>query len=89
MIHVSSPGLLVFSGILYAKLLDLPLVVSYHTHIPGKLHALCPFFTCCDVTACFDLRLSTHKARVLQDAAMDYTKGMLEISYYILRLVLG
>ncbi len=35
-IHVSSPGLLVFSGILYAKLLDLPLAVSYHTHIPGK-----------------------------------------------------
>ena len=49
MIHVSSPGLLVFSGILYAKLLDLPLVVSYHTHIPGKLifpllRALCPLF---------------------------------------------
>ena len=44
MIHVSSPGLLVFSGILYAKLLDLPLVVSYHTHIPGKLvsSAACP-----------------------------------------------
>lgn len=35
-IHVSSPGLLVFAGILYAKLLDLPLVVSYHTHVPGK-----------------------------------------------------
>ena len=26
-IHVSSPGFLVFAGILYAKLLDLPLVV--------------------------------------------------------------
>lgn len=35
-IHVSSPGVMVFAGILYAKLLDLPLVVSYHTHIPGK-----------------------------------------------------
>lgn len=34
-IHVSSPGFLVFAGILYAKLLDLPLVVSYHTHVPG------------------------------------------------------
>ena len=34
-IHVSSPGVLVFAGILYAKLLDLPLVVSYHTHVPG------------------------------------------------------
>lgn len=35
-IHVSSPGVMVFAGILYAKLLDLPLVVSYHTHIPGQ-----------------------------------------------------
>ena len=33
-IHVSSPGLLVFSAIIYAKLLAIPLVVSYHTHIP-------------------------------------------------------
>ena len=38
-IHVSSPGLMVFAGILYAKILDLPLVVSYHTHIPGQLTA--------------------------------------------------
>ena len=36
-IHVSSPGVLVFAGILYAKLLDLPLVVSYHTHVPGAM----------------------------------------------------
>ena len=35
-IHVSSPGVMVFAGILYAKILDLPLVVSYHTHIPGQ-----------------------------------------------------
>ena len=33
-IHVSSPGLLVFATILYAKMLAIPLVVSYHTHIP-------------------------------------------------------
>lgn len=33
-IHVSSPGLLVFSAVLYSKLLSIPLVVSYHTHIP-------------------------------------------------------
>lgn len=36
-IHVSSPGVLVFAGILYAKLLDLPLVVSYHTHVPDYI----------------------------------------------------
>ncbi|XRB20163.1 sulfoquinovosyl transferase [Pseudoscourfieldia marina] len=33
-IHVSSPGLLVFASILYSRLLHVPLVVSYHTHIP-------------------------------------------------------
>jgi sulfoquinovosyltransferase len=33
-IHVSSPGFLVFAAILYAKLLAVPLVVSYHTHVP-------------------------------------------------------
>lgn len=33
-IHVSSPGLMVFAATLYAKLLAIPLVVSYHTHIP-------------------------------------------------------
>mmetsp|Transcript_12544 Transcript_12544/g.37669 ORF Transcript_12544/g.37669 Transcript_12544/m.37669 type:complete len:523 (-) Transcript_12544:480-2048(-) len=33
-IHASSPGPLVLGSILYAKLLAIPLVVSYHTHIP-------------------------------------------------------
>ena len=33
-IHVSSPGMLVFAAILYAKVLAIPLVVSYHTHVP-------------------------------------------------------
>ncbi len=33
MIHVSTPGLMVFSAIMYAKLLAIPLVVSYHTHV--------------------------------------------------------
>lgn len=50
-IHVSSPGVMVFAGILYAKLLDLPLVVSYHTHIPGQpaqSSLSCPFMlNCC------------------------------------------
>eukprot|EP00891_Asterochloris_glomerata_P003975 jgi/Astpho2/3975/e_gw1.00063.100.1_t len=32
-IHVSTPGLMVFSAIMYAKLLAIPLVVSYHTHV--------------------------------------------------------
>jgi len=33
-IHCSSPGLLVFSAIALSKALDVPLVVSYHTHVP-------------------------------------------------------
>ncbi|KAG2433116.1 hypothetical protein HYH02_012818 [Chlamydomonas schloesseri] len=33
-IHVSAPGLMVFAAALYAKLLAVPLVVSYHTHVP-------------------------------------------------------
>ena len=33
-IHVSAPGMMVFAAIAYARLLRIPLVVSYHTHIP-------------------------------------------------------
>jgi len=33
-IHVSAPGMMVFAAILYARILRIPLVVSYHTHIP-------------------------------------------------------
>lgn len=34
MIHVSTPGIMVFAATLYAKALRIPLVMSYHTHIP-------------------------------------------------------
>ncbi len=33
-IHVTTPGLLVFAATLYSRLLNIPLVMSYHTHIP-------------------------------------------------------
>lgn len=33
-IHVSTPGVLCFAAVLYARLLRVPLVMSYHTHIP-------------------------------------------------------
>lgn len=33
-IHVSTPGVLVFAAVLYSKLLSIPLVMSYHTHMP-------------------------------------------------------
>eukprot|EP00879_Flechtneria_rotunda_P002458 GHRR01002655.1.p1 GENE.GHRR01002655.1~~GHRR01002655.1.p1 ORF type:complete len:482 (+),score=107.19 GHRR01002655.1:234-1679(+) len=33
-IHVSTPGIMCFAAVLYARLLSVPLVMSYHTHIP-------------------------------------------------------
>ena len=33
-IHASSPGVLVCTAIFFARILRIPLVVSYHTHIP-------------------------------------------------------
>ena len=32
--HVSTPGVMCFAAVLYARLLSVPLVFSYHTHIP-------------------------------------------------------
>ncbi|KAL6528622.1 Sulfoquinovosyl transferase sqd2 [Orobanche minor] len=33
-IHASSPGIMVFGALAIAKLLSIPIVMSYHTHIP-------------------------------------------------------
>lgn len=33
-IHVTSPGFLVFAAIFYARTYKVPLVMSYHTHLP-------------------------------------------------------
>ncbi|XP_022934121.1 sulfoquinovosyl transferase SQD2-like [Cucurbita moschata] len=33
-IHASSPGIMVFGALIIAKLLSVPLVMSYHTHVP-------------------------------------------------------
>lgn len=68
-IHVSSPGILVFAAILYAKLLAIPLVVSYHTHIPeyipkytwkGLVHPMWGLIRFCTLMA--DLTLVPSKA---------------------------
>jgi sulfoquinovosyltransferase len=45
-IHVSTPGLMVFAATLYAKMLRIPLVMSYHTHIPGMQSAVAVQFCC-------------------------------------------
>ncbi len=34
-IHVTSPGFLLFAGFIYARILRVPLVMSYHTHLPN------------------------------------------------------
>ena len=34
LIHVSSPGLMVFTCLLASRLFAIPLVISYHTHLP-------------------------------------------------------
>ena len=38
-IHVTSPGFLLFAAMFYARVMKIPLVMSYHTHLPsyGKL----------------------------------------------------
>ncbi|XP_004246336.1 sulfoquinovosyl transferase SQD2 [Solanum lycopersicum] len=33
-IHASSPGIMVFGALIIAKLLSVPIVMSYHTHVP-------------------------------------------------------
>lgn len=37
LIHVTSPGLMVLPSIIYANLLGIPLLMSYHTHLPVYL----------------------------------------------------
>ncbi|KAJ9516133.1 hypothetical protein QJQ45_024563 [Haematococcus lacustris] len=68
-IHVSTPGLMVFAATLYAKLLRIPLVMSYHTHIPeyipkytwqGLVHPMWSIIRWC--TRRSDLTLVTSKA---------------------------
>jgi glycosyltransferase involved in cell wall biosynthesis len=38
LIHVANPAILGLGGLYYAKKLDIPLVASYHTHLPQYLH---------------------------------------------------
>jgi len=37
LLHVTTPSFLVFPGILVARILGIPLVLSYHTHLPVQL----------------------------------------------------
>ena len=42
LIHVTSPGLLLFPALLASRLANLPLVMSYHTHLPVYLESYLP-----------------------------------------------
>lgn len=42
LIHVSSPGFFVLWSILWARLLQIPLAVSYHTHLPVYVRSYLP-----------------------------------------------
>lgn len=43
-LHVSSPGFLIFAGIFYSRLFQIPVVSSYHTHIPVYVRSYVPKF---------------------------------------------
>lgn len=43
-LHVSSPGAIVFAGLFYSRLFQIPLVSSYHTHIPVYVRSYVPKF---------------------------------------------
>jgi sulfoquinovosyltransferase len=42
LIHASSPGFLVFGGLLCSRLFQIPLVISYHTHLPVYVRTYAP-----------------------------------------------
>ena len=43
LIHVTSPGFMLFASIFYARVMCIPLVMSYHTHLPtyGEYTSIC------------------------------------------------
>jgi len=43
LIHVSSPGFIVLAAISYARIRGIPLLMSYHTHIPNYAPTYLPF----------------------------------------------
>ena len=43
-LHVSSPGLIIFAGLFYSRLFQIPIVSSYHTHVPVYVRSYIPRF---------------------------------------------
>jgi sulfoquinovosyltransferase len=44
LIHVSSPGFMVFASMFYARVMRIPLLMSYHTHLPSYAANYLPIF---------------------------------------------
>ncbi|EJK62906.1 hypothetical protein THAOC_16464 [Thalassiosira oceanica] len=44
LIHVTSPGFMVFAGLFYARVMRIPLLLSYHTHLPLYGRNYCGWF---------------------------------------------
>ena len=44
LIHVSSPGMMVMAAVAYARLFQIPIVASYHTHLPVYVRSYLPKF---------------------------------------------
>jgi hypothetical protein len=81
-IHVSTPGIMCFAAVLYARLLAVPLVMSYHTHIPeyiprytwsGLVQPMWSIIRWCTRRA--DLTLVTSKAMKVRGRGMRWVSG--------------
>lgn len=46
LIHATSPGLIVFSAILASRMFQVPLIISYHTHLPVYIRSYLPVPRC-------------------------------------------
>ena len=44
LIHVTSPGFMLFAGLFYARVMRIPLLLSYHTHLPLYGRNYCSWF---------------------------------------------
>ncbi|CAN4118241.1 unnamed protein product [Withania somnifera] len=63
-IHASSPGIMVFGALIIAKLLCLPIVMSYHTHVP--------------VNGEPDKPLIIHVGRLGVEKSLDFIKRLMD-----------
>ena len=43
LIHVSSPGFMIFYAIFYSRYYSIPLLISYHTHLPIYIRSYIPY----------------------------------------------